>query len=242
MNPWIALAAAVIGYLLGALSGARLVFRLVAPDKKIGQLEINLPGSERPFRSNTVSSTTVTTQLGARYGFLTTVLDGLKVALPTLAFRLAFPEQDYFLIAAAMGVVGHVWPIYYRLRGGRGHSPIIGGMLVIDPLGLLIAIIVGDIVGVFVFRSFLIASSAYIVLLLPWLWWQHGQPMALVYALVVNLVYWIAVIPELKEYVALARSGQLPPIREALTIMGFDKGLRQLKRRLRRRSNADDNV
>jgi glycerol-3-phosphate acyltransferase PlsY len=160
--------------------------------------------------------------------------------VPTLALRLAFPGEDYFLIAAALGMVGHVWPIYYGFRGGRGHSPIIGGMLVIDPLGLLITIIVGDILGVFVFRSFLIASSAYIVLLLPWLWWQHGQPLAVIYALVINVVYWIAVIPELREYVALVRSGQLPTIREALTIMGFDKGLQQLKRRLGRQPKSDD--
>jgi glycerol-3-phosphate acyltransferase PlsY len=62
----------------------------------------------------------------------------LKVAIPTLIVRLWQPDEAYYLVLAGAGVVGHAWPVYHRFRGGRGESPILGGLLVIEALGLLL--------------------------------------------------------------------------------------------------------
>jgi len=50
-------------------------------------------------------------------------------------FFLLYPAQPYFLIAALAGFIGHCWPIFYRLKGGRGISPFYGGLFGFDPLG-----------------------------------------------------------------------------------------------------------
>ncbi len=115
MNPWMAVIAGLIGYLFGSISSARLVTGRVAPGTNITHVEEPIPNSDQKFLIESISATNVRVQVGTRYGCLTAILDMLKVALPTLALRLLFPDQPYYLIAAAMGVLGHDYPIYYKL-------------------------------------------------------------------------------------------------------------------------------
>ena len=139
MTIWIAFVAALVGYLSGSISFARLVARRAAPGKELSLIQLPIPNTDLVFESDSISATMVRMQVGTRYGCLTAIVDMVKVALPVLAFRLLQPEQPYFLVAAAAGVVGHNWPIYHRFKGGRGESTIIGGMLAIDPLVIPVA-------------------------------------------------------------------------------------------------------
>ena len=45
--------------------------------------------------------------------------------------------------AAVAALVGHNWPIYLKFKGGRGVATGLGGMLVLFPLGGVIAFIIG---------------------------------------------------------------------------------------------------
>ena len=105
MDPAIALAAAVAGYLLGCISFARIITRFVAPQQDVTQTAMAIPGTEETMRLRAVSGTAVSMHLGPRYGCLTSLLDMLKVALPVAFFRFAFPGQPYFLIAAITGIL-----------------------------------------------------------------------------------------------------------------------------------------
>jgi len=51
-------------------------------------------------------------------------------------------------------VVGHIWPVWHRFRGGRGLAPIYATVLVIDWLGMFVTSIIGMAFGLFVVRSF----------------------------------------------------------------------------------------
>jgi len=51
---------------------------------------------------------------------ITVVLDMLKITIPTLVFKHVYPDTPYFLITAATGMIGHVWPLYHGFKGGRG--------------------------------------------------------------------------------------------------------------------------
>ena len=68
-----------------------------------------------------------------------------------------------------MAAVGHNWPIYYRFKGGRGISPIMGGMLVVDWLGVVITNLLG-LLSDLVIKSTLVSSGIWLILMIPWIW------------------------------------------------------------------------
>lgn len=217
MNPLTLLLAAIVGYLLGSISFARLVTRTFAPDQDISRLQLEVPDSDVRFESEAISATTVRLHLGARYGCLTSILDMLKAAVPALAFKLWQPESPAYLVAAAMSTVGHNWPIYYRFKGGRGMSPILGGMLVVDWLGVMVTQIVGFLIG-WPLKQTILAIGGGIALMAPWVWFRHHDWAELVYVIAMNVLFWGAMAPELREYFRLKREGRLEEFSAAAQI------------------------
>ncbi len=221
MDITIAIVAAVSGYLFGAISFARVIKRLVAPDHDISKVVMEVPGSDTRLESNVISASTIRMHLGPRYGCAVSILDMLKAAVPALVFRLWQPDYPYYLIAATFAVIGHNWPIYYRFVGGRGLSPVLGGMFVVDWLGVLVTNLIGFVIGTPIKNS-LIVFGAGIVLMIPWTWIRTGDPAQVLYMVVMNILFWAAMIPELKEYARLIREGRLEEFRdtEMIRIVG----------------------
>ena len=208
MEPHIALLALLTGYLVGSFSFARLVIRLVSPGVDITRTEIALEGAEEAVRFQSVSATTVSLHTSSRYGCLTSVLDMIKVAVPTLAFRACRSEAPYDLVAASAAMVGHVWPAYYRFRGARGLSAAYGGLLAIDWLGIPVTSLAGMVFGPLIFRDTLVIATVSLWFVVPWLWFRTRSGWYLGYGLFVNAVYMIAMAPEIRQYVAIRRAGR----------------------------------
>ena len=225
MEPFLTLTAAVIGYLLGSISFARIVTRLAAPEQDISKIKVTLPDSEAGMESDAVSATTVRLHVGARYGCLTSILDMAKAAAPALAFRTIYPEAPYYLVAAGMATVGHNWPIYHRFKGGRGLSPILGGMLVIDWLGVLVSNLAGFLLGL-PSRNLLVVTGGGVFFMTFWIWFRTGDIPQLIYAVLMNVIYWSSMIPEIREYLRLRREGHLEAFQEAeqLRVVGRRAG------------------
>jgi acyl phosphate:glycerol-3-phosphate acyltransferase len=198
MDPVIALVAAVVGYLFGCISFARIIARLVAPQQDVTQTEMAVPGTEEKMPLRAVSGTAVSIHLGAKYGCLTALLDMAKVALPVAVFRFAFPGQPYLLITAITGIMGHNWPVFYGFKGGSGLSPTYGGMLVISPVGTIVTAFGGMALGLFVLRNVVVSYLAGLWLMIPWLWFTTYDPWYLAYGIIVNVLFFIAMIPEIK--------------------------------------------
>jgi acyl phosphate:glycerol-3-phosphate acyltransferase len=208
MSPWLWISSGLIGYLLGSFSAARAVFGLFAPEKEIDGIRMEFSGSEATFQSNVISATTVRHHLGNQYGCLTSILDILKAAIPALIFRLLYPDADYYLAAAGMATVGHIWPIYYRFKGGRGMSPILGGMLVVDWAGVIITQIAGGISGLATKKLGLIVGAGF-ALMIPWTWFRFHSWPECIYMIAMNLLFWIAIIPEAKQIQKIQKDGGL---------------------------------
>lgn len=214
MNLLIALLAMATGYLAGSVSFARLVTRLFAPEQDITKIEIEVPDSEARFESDAISATTVRLHLGPKYGCLTGILDILKATLPALVFRLWQPEAPYYLLAAGLAAVGHNWPVYYRFKGGRGQSPIMGGMLVVDWLGVVVTNLLG-LLSDLVIKATLVSSGVWLVLMIPWIWFRtHAWP-ELLYAVAMCILFWASMIPEWRELLRLRREGALENLQQA---------------------------
>jgi acyl phosphate:glycerol-3-phosphate acyltransferase len=231
MNPALAVLAVVVGYLLGAISFARLIARRLSPDKELSAIAVPVPETQEHFVFRSISATTIRMQYGAKYGCLTSVLDMLKALVPTALFRLASPDTPYYWLTAAAAVVGHNWPVYYRFQGGRGQSPLIGGLIIIDPLGLMVTNLIGLAIGQFVIKRALAAGSMWIILLIPWMMWR-GEPAGIAYALIVNVAYWIAMLPEMREYWRLQRQGDLTDIQRETEMWDMGRGMGRIGRLL----------
>jgi len=84
---------------------------------------------------------------------ITFALDLLKGLAAVLLARLLVPGPWAAPLAWLCVVLGHVWPVQLRFKGGRGISPAVGGLLATSPLltGLLVAPL---LLGWALFRSF----------------------------------------------------------------------------------------
>jgi glycerol-3-phosphate acyltransferase PlsY len=236
MNWGMVVAAAAIGYLVGAISFARIVVRL-RTGGRVAPVDLTTPDGRGRLRSQAISATAVRLQLGARWGMLVGLLDILKAFVPTLALRLAFPDQPYFLVCAAAAPFGHNWPIYHRFRGGNGQAVILGGMLAIDWVGAVVTNGAATLLGLTVLNDGLIGDIGGIPLLVPWLWWRTGgDPWHVGYALAVNVAWWASFWPSLTQYLRLKRAGHLPTAEHAVAMFRMDFGF---MRRLSRRRYAD---
>jgi len=203
----IAVASLLIGYLFGSISISRLVTRIYAPTTDLTKVRMNDQGTGEDYHLTNVGATTASVLLGPKIGGLIGVLDIIKGMIPVLAFRLVYPDQPYFLLAGITVVAGHIWTLYHRFRGGGGLSPALGVFLVVDPLGTLAANLAAMFLGFVVLREFLVAMTAGTWLMIPWLWIRTGRWEMALFALVINLMLVLAILPDVSRYVRARKSG-----------------------------------
>jgi glycerol-3-phosphate acyltransferase PlsY len=223
------LLAAVAGYLIGSVSFARIIMRLVAPDRQNERIRRAVPGTEDYFEGHSVSANSVRVQLGSRYGCLTAVLDASKAALPALGLRFWYPEDPYYLIAATTAIAGHIYPLYYRFKGGMGISTVYGGFVVLDWLGVVVTTIVGMLTGILM-ENVLVLRWSGLLLMMPWIWFRTHDPEKLIYVVVANALYWTAMIPELRQYFAFKAEDKIPDSAEVADLLGM-RSMWQILRR-----------
>ena len=118
--------AAVLAYLMGSLSFAVVVSRLM------GLADPRSYGSNNPGATNVLRSGNKLAAL------LTLLLDGVKGWVPVYAvthFGAAYGlgEGSVAMVALA-AFVGHVWPVFFRFQGGKGVATAAGVLFGIEPL------------------------------------------------------------------------------------------------------------
>jgi len=126
INP---LLAALAAYLIGSLSFAVLVSRVM------GLADPRSYGSQNPGATNVLRSG------NKAAAALTLLLDGVKGWLPVWAmarYGASYGLGDGTLAAVALAAfAGHVWPVFFRFKGGKGVATAAGVLLGIEPvLGL----------------------------------------------------------------------------------------------------------
>jgi acyl phosphate:glycerol-3-phosphate acyltransferase len=209
MDPIIAISSFLFSYLIGSISFARLIVKLWTGGD-VTNFEVAIDGTDEKYKALSIGGNTVSSVLGPTGGMIVGILDILKIVLPTLALKILFPEQPaYAMLAAVGGLMGHIWPIYYHFHGGSGFSAILGGLLVIDWPAAFILPILGLLLGMLVFRNMIVASLAWIWLLIPWFWWRTGGDVAyILYAIAINVIFLLAMYPEYKTAMKYKQEGK----------------------------------
>jgi glycerol-3-phosphate acyltransferase PlsY len=135
------LSIAVAAYLFGSIPTGYLLVRLFRHE------------DIRTFGSGNIGATNVLRSGGKGLGAATFLIDMLKgcaaVWLGSLAWYAvwaAIPLRDLQALTALCAVIGHMFPIWLRFRGGKGVATGFGVFLVAAPLGALSAITVFFIV------------------------------------------------------------------------------------------------
>lgn len=131
---WLAALAAIAGYLLGSLSFAVIVSRAM------GLSDPRSYGSGNPGATNVLRS-------GSKKAAIATLLlDALKGWLPVAALgwaAAAWALPDWLApLAGLAAFLGHLYPVFFGFKGGKGVATAAGVILGLQPLlGLAVLLI-----------------------------------------------------------------------------------------------------
>ena len=211
---------ASVGYLVGSISFTRIILALKAPGTNVENIQETLPGSKETFTSNSTGSSAVMHQLGANWGGITMLLDMLKAFIPTLVFRLVFPEEYYYFIVAIFTMIGHNYPLYYKFKGGRGLAAMMGGFLAFDPIGIIVCSILGMVLGILSGQVVLIRWIG-MFLMIPWAAFFHPGWEPPVYVTIAVGIFWFAMRDELKRFLELSQENKITDQKIVAEFMGM---------------------
>ena len=139
------LLALAIGYLLGSIPFGLLLTRIAGK------------GDVRSIGSGNIGATNVLRTGSKPLAALTLLLDALKATAAILISRaLVGPAADSFAAAGAM--VGHLYPVWLRFKGGKGVATYLGVLIALLPIaagvyalvwiGLLLTIRISSVAGI----------------------------------------------------------------------------------------------
>ena len=164
--------AVVIAYLLGSISPATIL-------AKAQGIDIKKEGSGNAGATNTLRV------LGKKAAIITLLVDiGKGVLAVSLAFLIS--GQDAAYVAALAALCGHVWPIFFKFKGGKGVAVAFGTVLRLDwRIALLMAALLVLVVAVTKMVS--VGSITVCVAFPITCWFMHREmvPVAIIMALIV---------------------------------------------------------
>lgn len=126
---------ALIAYLLGSISFAIIVSRIYAHD------------DVRKYGSKNAGMTNILRTYGKVPAFFTLLGDFLKGVLAVLIGRWIFSVMgitafDAGYVAGFFALLGHLYPVYFGFKGGKGVLTSLGIILVVNPLVFFILLII----------------------------------------------------------------------------------------------------
>jgi acyl phosphate:glycerol-3-phosphate acyltransferase len=166
------------GYLLGSISSAIVVCRLMGLPDPRGE------GSGNPGATNVMRIG------GKKAAAITLAGDMLKGLLPVLAAK-AFGVSETLLLSVALAAfLGHLYPLFFQFRGGKGVATGFGVLLGASwPVGLMVFA-----TWLLIYKLFKISSLSALTaaLLTPaYAWWVTGSTNMLAASLTITgLLLW----------------------------------------------------
>ena len=120
----------LISYLIGSVNWALII-------SKFKRSDIRKIGSGNPGTLN------MSRNFGLKFGLLTFFLDVFKGAIPTLIAFFVFGDEQFadsefyirdfaIYLCGLCVVLGHIYPIYFKFKGGKGIASTIGVFLIAE--------------------------------------------------------------------------------------------------------------
>jgi glycerol-3-phosphate acyltransferase PlsY len=120
----------LISYLIGSIPFGFIIYYLT--EKK----------DIRDEGSGNIGATNILRTKGKTAGLMTLVLDILKGALPILYGLSAFDTPIIIIWGGFAVIVGHIFPVFLKFRGGKGVATFAGVFLIFTPWAVLVFVCV----------------------------------------------------------------------------------------------------
>lgn len=161
----------VVAYLLGSISSAIVVSKVMRlPDPRSS-------GSGNPGATNVLRVG------GKRAGAITLLGDVLKGLIPVVVSRALGFSEGVIALAALAAFVGHLFPVYFGFKGGKGVATGLGVLLGLSPaLGGIVLGIWLLILALFRYSS--LAALTAVLLGLVFAWGEMPTDYYMVYVLI----------------------------------------------------------
>ncbi|MGD8594617.1 MAG: glycerol-3-phosphate 1-O-acyltransferase PlsY [Gammaproteobacteria bacterium] len=165
----------VTAYLFGSLSAAIIVCRLMGlPDPR-------LQGSKNPGATN------VLRYGGKKAAAITLLGDALKGFLPVLAAKLLGQGHGNLEIIAMAAFFGHLYPVFFQFKGGKGVATALGVFLAMS-LPVALSMLVTWLVMAFVFNISSLAALAAACLAPVFVWYWEPNTAFIIMAVILSVV------------------------------------------------------
>jgi acyl phosphate:glycerol-3-phosphate acyltransferase len=154
----------VIAYLLGSVPFGYLLVKYVFTRGE----------DVRRVGSGGIGATNVTRRAGLTAGLLTYVLDVAKGAAAVMLMRTVADDNYAWIGAAAIAaIVGHIFPVFLRFRGGKGVATGVGVYLALAPLSVLTTLALW--IAIVYFTRYVSLGSIIATTAVPlWTWLYYG--------------------------------------------------------------------
>jgi len=188
----VCLTAAVVAFAVGGIPFGYLVGHLILKD------------DIRRFGSGNIGATNVGRVLGWRWGILVLILDALKGLLPVLVVDEVLRSTGHSdpagycrLITGISAVVGHMYPIWLRLRGGKGVATALGVVLIVSPvcsglafLSFSVVLLLSRMVSLSSIVASLVFAISHLIRTGATAWTGTGLPLTIFSFVIPGLIIW----------------------------------------------------
>ena len=168
----------IIAYFLGSVSSAIISCKL------LNKVDPRTVGSKNPGATN------VLRYAGKKAAAFTLVGDVLKGLIPVVighSFNLDWQWLGFIGLAAFLG---HLYPIYYGFKGGKGVATALGVYLGLQPIVGIVVILTWLISALIFNISSLSALIATLLAPLYFFWVIDSMPLFIILLIVTIFIYW----------------------------------------------------
>ena len=168
----------ILAYFLGSVSTA------VISCKLLGKVDPRTVGSKNPGATN------VLRYAGKKAAFFTLLGDLLKGLVPVAVGHALNLDWGWLIMIGAAAFIGHVYPIYYGFKGGKGVATALGVYIGLNPI-VGVVVILTWLISALVFNiSSLSALIATLLAPLYFFWVTGSFNLFLGLVLITVLIYW----------------------------------------------------
>ncbi|MGD9152273.1 MAG: glycerol-3-phosphate 1-O-acyltransferase PlsY [Gammaproteobacteria bacterium] len=166
-----------LAYLCGSVSSAVIVSKL------LGLQDPRSGGSGNPGMTNVLRLS------GKKAAALVFIGDVFKGVLPVLLARLLNVDGLWLGLVGVAAVIGHIFPVFFKFKGGKAIATSFGVVIVLSPLVAFLALVTWLVVAV-VSRYLSLASIVGTISALIYALYFHQSMYIIPFFIIAALIIW----------------------------------------------------
>ena len=168
----------ILAYLIGSVSAAIISCKL------LNKVDPRTVGSKNPGTTN------VLRHAGKKAALFTLAGDLLKGLIPVVIGHAFNLDWMWLGLIGTAAFLGHLYPIYYGFKGGKGVATALGVYLGLHPIVGIVVIITWMVSALVFNTSSLSALIATLLAPLYFYWVTESLPLFIILAVITGFIYW----------------------------------------------------